>query len=81
MINQYVREYKIGSGSYGKVVSLGFHCTILSLNECGFPELLSLHIWQALYRNSIDGKHYAIKVRIVSGMSRKTTSSRQIGCS
>ncbi|KAL4326788.1 hypothetical protein HN51_033946 [Arachis hypogaea] len=34
MINQYVREYKIGSGSYGKV---------------------------ALYRNSIDGKHYAIK--------------------
>ncbi|PPD71891.1 hypothetical protein GOBAR_DD31209 [Gossypium barbadense] len=35
MINEYVREYKIGSGSYGKVV---------------------------LYRNSIDGKHYAIKV-------------------
>ncbi|XP_012446525.1 serine/threonine-protein kinase GRIK1 isoform X1 [Gossypium raimondii] len=34
MINEYVREYKIGSGSYGKVV---------------------------LYRNSVDGKHYAIK--------------------
>ncbi|XVF04930.1 hypothetical protein REPUB_Repub05bG0127200 [Reevesia pubescens] len=34
MINEYVREYKIGSGSYGKVV---------------------------LYRNTIDGKHYAIK--------------------
>ncbi|KAE8734791.1 Serine/threonine-protein kinase GRIK2 [Hibiscus syriacus] len=35
MINEYVREYKIGSGSYGKVV---------------------------LYRNNVDGKHYAIKV-------------------
>ncbi|OMO53371.1 hypothetical protein CCACVL1_28679 [Corchorus capsularis] len=34
MVNEYVREYKIGSGSYGKVV---------------------------LYRNSVDGKHYAIK--------------------
>ncbi|KAL4336072.1 hypothetical protein GQ457_07G036200 [Hibiscus cannabinus] len=34
MINEYVREYKIGSGSYGKVV---------------------------LYRNNVDGKHYAIK--------------------
>ncbi|XVF19463.1 hypothetical protein REPUB_Repub11eG0112900 [Reevesia pubescens] len=34
MVNEYVREYKIGSGSYGKVV---------------------------LYRNSINGKHYAIK--------------------
>ncbi|AES88594.2 Serine/Threonine kinase family protein [Medicago truncatula] len=34
MINEYVREYKIGSGSYGKV---------------------------ALYRSSVDGKHYAIK--------------------
>ncbi|XP_022731063.1 serine/threonine-protein kinase GRIK2-like [Durio zibethinus] len=34
MINEYVREYKIGSGSYGKVV---------------------------LYRNSVDGRHYAIK--------------------
>ncbi|KAH1219014.1 Serine/threonine-protein kinase GRIK1 [Glycine max] len=34
MINGYVREYKIGSGSYGKV---------------------------ALYRSSVDGKHYAIK--------------------
>ncbi|KAL9296741.1 hypothetical protein ACSQ67_022637 [Phaseolus vulgaris] len=34
MINEYIREYKIGSGSYGKV---------------------------ALYRSSVDGKHYAIK--------------------
>lgn len=34
MVNEYIREYKIGSGSYGKVV---------------------------LYRNSIDGRHYAIK--------------------
>ncbi|GMI81631.1 geminivirus rep interacting kinase 2 [Hibiscus trionum] len=34
MINEYVRECKIGSGSYGKVV---------------------------LYRNNVDGKHYAIK--------------------
>ncbi|XWS73707.1 hypothetical protein CRYUN_Cryun02cG0151500 [Craigia yunnanensis] len=34
MVNEYVREYKIGSGSYGKVV---------------------------LYRNSVDGKQYAIK--------------------
>ncbi|KAG4191799.1 hypothetical protein ERO13_A07G117900v2 [Gossypium hirsutum] len=34
MVNEYVREYRIGSGSYGKVV---------------------------LYRNSVDGKHYAIK--------------------
>ncbi|CAJ1979314.1 unnamed protein product [Sphenostylis stenocarpa] len=34
MINEYIREYKIGSGSYGKV---------------------------ALYRSSLDGKHYAIK--------------------
>ncbi|KAJ4848915.1 Serine/threonine-protein kinase grik2 [Turnera subulata] len=33
-INEYVRERKIGAGSYGKVV---------------------------LYRNSVDGKHYAIK--------------------
>ncbi|WJX50250.1 Glutamate receptor ionotropic, kainate 1 [Trifolium repens] len=33
-VNEYVREYKIGSGSYGKV---------------------------ALYRSSVDGKHYAIK--------------------
>ncbi|CAO2840268.1 unnamed protein product [Amaranthus hypochondriacus] len=35
MINEYIRELKIGSGSYAKVV---------------------------LYRSSIDGKHYAIKV-------------------
>ncbi|PKA55674.1 Serine/threonine-protein kinase GRIK2 [Apostasia shenzhenica] len=35
MVNEYVRECKIGSGSYGKVV---------------------------LYRNTIDGKKYAIKV-------------------
>ncbi|XP_028756972.1 serine/threonine-protein kinase GRIK1 isoform X3 [Neltuma alba] len=35
MINEYVREYRIGAGSYGKVV---------------------------LYRSSVDGKHYAIKV-------------------
>lgn len=34
MVNEYVRECKIGSGSYGKV---------------------------ALYRSSVDGKHYAIK--------------------
>ncbi|XP_020215315.1 serine/threonine-protein kinase GRIK1 [Cajanus cajan] len=34
MINEYIRECKIGSGSYGKV---------------------------ALYRSSVDGKHYAIK--------------------
>ncbi|KAL2328621.1 hypothetical protein Fmac_022048 [Flemingia macrophylla] len=34
MINEYIREYKIGSGSYGKV---------------------------ALYRSSVDRKHYAIK--------------------
>ncbi|KAL2592320.1 hypothetical protein AAZV13_12G062400 [Glycine max] len=34
MINEYIREYKIGSGSYGKV---------------------------ALYRSSVDDKHYAIK--------------------
>jgi [calcium/calmodulin-dependent protein kinase] kinase len=34
MLNEYIREYKIGSGSYGKV---------------------------ALYRSSVDGKHYAIK--------------------
>ncbi|XP_061358779.1 serine/threonine-protein kinase GRIK1-like [Gastrolobium bilobum] len=34
IINEYIREYKIGSGSYGKV---------------------------ALYRSSVDGKHYAIK--------------------
>ncbi|XVE79061.1 hypothetical protein DITRI_Ditri14bG0027500 [Diplodiscus trichospermus] len=34
MVNEYVREYKIGAGSYGKVV---------------------------LYRNCVDGKHYAIK--------------------
>ncbi|XP_022756101.1 serine/threonine-protein kinase GRIK1-like isoform X1 [Durio zibethinus] len=34
MVNEYVRECKIGSGSYGKVV---------------------------LYRNSVDGKQYAIK--------------------
>ncbi|RDX64189.1 Serine/threonine-protein kinase GRIK2, partial [Mucuna pruriens] len=34
MINEYIREHKIGSGSYGKV---------------------------ALYRSSVDGKHYAIK--------------------
>ena len=29
MVNEYVREYKIGSGSYGKVVSIVFivHCT------------------------------------------------------
>ncbi|KAL8092377.1 serine/threonine-protein kinase GRIK1-like isoform X1 [Apium graveolens] len=33
-VNEYTREYKIGSGSYGKVV---------------------------LYRNRVDGKHYAIK--------------------
>ncbi|KAL7153836.1 hypothetical protein ABFS83_04G195300 [Erythranthe nasuta] len=33
-VNEYVREHKIGAGSYGKVV---------------------------LYRNRIDGKHYAIK--------------------
>ncbi|XP_052734277.1 serine/threonine-protein kinase GRIK2 isoform X2 [Vigna angularis] len=38
MINEYIREYKIGSGSYGKV---------------------------ALYRSSVDGKHYAIKVLIM----------------
>ncbi|KAE8691021.1 Serine/threonine-protein kinase GRIK1 [Hibiscus syriacus] len=34
MVNEYVRQYKIGSGSYAKVV---------------------------LYRNSVDGKQYAIK--------------------
>ncbi|XP_045805939.1 serine/threonine-protein kinase GRIK1-like [Trifolium pratense] len=34
MLNEYIREYKIGSGSYGKV---------------------------ALYKSSVDGKHYAIK--------------------
>nr|KJB21766.1 hypothetical protein B456_004G013200 [Gossypium raimondii] len=43
MINEYVREYKIGSGSYGKVV---------------------------LYRNSIDGKHYAIKAFHKSQLSK-----------
>ncbi|KAG8484868.1 hypothetical protein CXB51_021226 [Gossypium anomalum] len=43
MINEYVREYKIGSGSYGKVV---------------------------LYRNSIDGKHYAIKAFHKSHLSK-----------
>ncbi|KAG4985411.1 hypothetical protein JHK82_033011 [Glycine max] len=40
MINEYIREYKIGSGSYGKV---------------------------ALYRSSVDDKHYAIKVRKLFG--------------
>ncbi|KAK7404721.1 hypothetical protein VNO78_05677 [Psophocarpus tetragonolobus] len=39
MINEYIRECKIGSGSYGKV---------------------------ALYRSSIDGKHYAIKAFLKS---------------
>ncbi|XP_039064095.1 LOW QUALITY PROTEIN: serine/threonine-protein kinase GRIK1-like [Hibiscus syriacus] len=43
MINEYVREYKIGSGSYGKVV---------------------------LYRNSVDGKHYAIKAFHKSQLSK-----------
>ncbi|KAB2068144.1 hypothetical protein ES319_A08G011600v1 [Gossypium barbadense] len=43
MINEYVREYKIGSGSYGKVV---------------------------LYRNSIDGGHYAIKAFHKSHLSK-----------
>ncbi|KAK6936029.1 Protein kinase domain [Dillenia turbinata] len=38
MVNEYVRECKIGAGSYGKVV---------------------------LYRSSVDGKHYAIKVLIM----------------
>ncbi|OAY71598.1 Serine/threonine-protein kinase GRIK2 [Ananas comosus] len=43
MINEYVRQYKIGSGSYGKVV---------------------------LYRNTKDGKLYAIKVYHRSYLSR-----------
>ncbi|XP_045827994.1 serine/threonine-protein kinase GRIK1-like isoform X1 [Trifolium pratense] len=58
-VNEYVREYKIGSGSYGKVVSIVF--SILSLKENSFPDPLSMNVWQALYRSSIDGKHYAIK--------------------
>ncbi|KAL4320005.1 hypothetical protein GQ457_18G005110 [Hibiscus cannabinus] len=37
MVNEYVRQHKIGSGSYGKVV---------------------------LYQNSVDGKHYAMKLRV-----------------
>ncbi|XWS52675.1 hypothetical protein CRYUN_Cryun11dG0091300 [Craigia yunnanensis] len=43
MVNEYLREYKIGSGSYGKVV---------------------------LYRNSVDGKHYAIKAFHKSHLSK-----------
>jgi hypothetical protein len=60
-VNEYVREYKIGSGSYGKVVSIVF--SILSLKENSFPDPLSMNALQALYRSSVDGKHYAIKVR------------------
>ncbi|KAL6979317.1 Serine/threonine-protein kinase grik2 [Sarracenia purpurea var. burkii] len=43
MVNEYVRECKIGSGSYGKVV---------------------------LYRSSVDGKHYAIKIFHKSHLSK-----------
>jgi len=43
MINEYIREYKIGSGSYGKVVSVVFMVLdyFSSLNEDNFPEPLS----------------------------------------
>jgi len=43
MINEYIREYKIGSGSYGKVVSVLFVVPnyLSSLNEDNFPEPLS----------------------------------------
>jgi len=43
MINEYIREYKIGSGSYGKVVSVVFMVPnyLSSPNDDNFPEPLS----------------------------------------
>lgn len=39
MINEYVREYKIGSGSYGKVVSMVLTVFDFKL----FKDMFSLH--------------------------------------
>jgi hypothetical protein len=64
MLNEYIREYKIGSGSYGKVVSkvLVELYNIFS-HWAYFSEPLPYYSLKALYRSSVDGKHYAIKVR------------------
>ncbi|KAJ1409197.1 Serine/threonine-protein kinase, active site [Sesbania bispinosa] len=52
MINEYIREYKIGSGSYGKV---------------------------ALYRSSVDEKHYAIKkLRVAPSETAMTDVLREV---
>jgi len=62
MINEYIREYKIGSGSYAKVVSLVFKLCFVYSHWIHCPESLPLYKLQALYRSSLDGNHYAIKV-------------------
>jgi len=73
MINEYVREYKIGSGSYGKVVSLVFEklCLLYS-HWIHCPKSVPFYKLQALYRGCSDGKHYAIKVWILFGVSMQT---------
>lgn len=64
MLNEYIREYKIGSGSYGKVVSEVFvELHFLFSQWACFPDSHPWYALQALYQSSVDGQHYAIKVR------------------
>lgn len=69
MVNEYVRECKIGAGSYGKVVSsvlIVFVCLflLLTVNVC-LAFFLLLYVKQVLYRSLVDGKHYALKVQFL----------------
>lgn len=67
LINEYVREHKIGSGSYGKVVSRNILMFALSFYHLKESRLTydQLLMTQVLYRSCNDGKYYAIKVKFL----------------
>ncbi|KAK8948449.1 hypothetical protein KSP39_PZI005217 [Platanthera zijinensis] len=57
MMNEYVREFSIGRGSYGKVENVNSDVSVVH------EKYLSLCIFmQVLYRKITDGKKYAIKL-------------------
>ena len=64
MINEYVREDLIGTGSYSKVVRVKFLCKY-SVLDCWFQLLIFLSFFQVRYRSKLDGKCYALKVSLL----------------
>jgi hypothetical protein len=53
MINEYVRECKIGTGSYGKVVSCGDHSVFLTSVLNHFHYALGMGYWLNCNRDQL----------------------------